>query len=148
MRLFKYLTVLLLAFASPALVQRVQAQTTELKPLPRFEHPDLKHASTLIEKRQYFDAIAELQALKVQDPRQKGVDHELGAAYYKLGDYTHANEALQRAIAEDDKDKESVQLLGLSYFFSGHSKDAIPLLEQVQSWFPRAHVDASYVLGI
>jgi len=148
MRLLKCLTVLLLAFGSSALVPRVQAQTTELKPLPRFEHPDLRHALALIEKRQYFDAVAELEALKSQDPQQKGIDRELGAAYYKLGDYAHANEALRRAVAEDNKDKESVQLLGLSYFFSGKSKDAIPLLEQVQSWFPRAHVDASYVLGI
>ena len=40
------------------------------------------------------------------------------------------------------------QLLGLSYYRGGHPADAIPLLEKVQGWYPRANVDASYVLGI
>jgi tetratricopeptide (TPR) repeat protein len=122
--------------------------STELKPLPRFEHPDLKHASDLIENRQYQDAISELQELRSQDPQRKGVAHELGVAYYKLGDYGHASEALQQAFTENATDNEAVQLLGLAYYFSGKPKDAIPLLEKVQSWYPRANVDAAYVLGL
>ena len=51
-------------------------------------------------------------------------------------------------MQEDTKDKEAVQLLGLSYYLAGPTGDAIPLLEQVQGWFPRANVDASYILGI
>jgi tetratricopeptide (TPR) repeat protein len=43
---------------------------------------------------------------------------------------------------------EAVQLLGLSYYLGGHPADAIPLLEKVQGWYPRANVDASYILGI
>jgi tetratricopeptide (TPR) repeat protein len=41
-----------------------------------------------------------------------------------------------------------VQLLGLSYFFIGKPKQAIPLLQRVQSWYPTANVDAAYVLGV
>jgi tetratricopeptide (TPR) repeat protein len=41
-----------------------------------------------------------------------------------------------------------VQLLGLSYYYLGRTQEAIPLLERVHGWFPRANVDASYVLGI
>jgi tetratricopeptide (TPR) repeat protein len=127
----------------------MQAQARrELKPLSPTDHPDLKHASGLIEKGQYYEALAELEALKTQAPDQKGIAHEIGVAYYKLGDYAHANESLRQAITENDDDKEAVQLLGLSYYFSGRAKEAIPLLERVQSWFPTAHVDASYVLGI
>ena len=39
-------------------------------------------------------------------------------------------------------------MLGLAYFRGGHPADAIPLLEKVQTWYPRANVDAAYVLGI
>ncbi len=123
-------------------------RNNELQPLPRVEHPDLKHASALIDQGRYQDAIAELQALQAKDPHHKGVAHELGAAYYKIGDYPRASEALQQALTEDDADKEAVQLLGLSYYFSGKPKQAIPLLERVQSWYPTANVDAAYVLGI
>src|SRR5919197_1498447 len=92
-------------------------------------------------------AITELQALESNDPQKKGVAHELGVAYYKSGDYPHASKALQQALSQDASDKEAVQLLGLSYYFSGKPKDAIPMLEKVQSWYPRANVDAAYVLG-
>ena len=39
-------------------------------------------------------------------------------------------------------------MLGLSYYLGGHPADAIPLLEKVQGWYPRANVDAAYILGI
>jgi tetratricopeptide (TPR) repeat protein len=121
---------------------------SELKPLPRFEHPDVKHASGLVDQGHYQDAIAELQALSAKDPQQKGVAHLLGVAYYKSRDFAHSMNALQQAMTEDPDDKEAVQLLGLSYYFAGRPKEAIPLLEKVQSWFPHANVDASYVLGV
>ncbi len=31
---------------------------------------------------------------------------------------------------------------------AGRPADAIPLLEKVQGWYPRANVDASYILGV
>ncbi len=39
-------------------------------------------------------------------------------------------------------------MLGLSYYLSGRPAEAIPLLEKVQSWYPRANVDANYILGL
>jgi tetratricopeptide (TPR) repeat protein len=38
-------------------------------------------------------------------------------------------------------------MLGLSYYLSGKPAEAIPFLERVQDWYPRANVDASYILG-
>src|SRR5258708_26896413 len=73
---------------------------------------------------------------------------ELGAAYYKKGDYLKPAEHLKTAQADDPKDNESIQLLGLSYYLAGRPADAIPYLERVQTWFPRANVDAAYILGI
>ncbi len=149
MRMAKPASLLLVSLcllrpALPAVAQSIG----ELKPLPQFGHPDLKHASMLIEKGRYQDAISELQAIRSQDPQQKGVAHELGVAYYKVGDYGRANEALRQALTENPTDNEATQLLGLSFYFSGRPKEAIPLLEKVQSWYPRANVDAAYVLGL
>jgi tetratricopeptide (TPR) repeat protein len=94
------------------------------------------------------DAIAELQALQAADPNAKGVDLELGTAYYKKSDYASAVRSLKKAVDTDPGNNEATQLLGLSYYLGGHPVEAIPLLEKVQGWFPRANVDASYILGI
>jgi tetratricopeptide (TPR) repeat protein len=78
----------------------------------------------------------------------RGLDLELGTAYYKKSDFPKAIDYLNKAHTADPADNEVTQLLGLSYYLSGHSAQAIPLLEKVQTWFPRANVDASYILGI
>jgi tetratricopeptide (TPR) repeat protein len=101
-----------------------------------------------IQQGLFDQAITKLQALETATPRPAGISHELGIAYYKKGDYLNAIHSLKSAIEENDKDVEAVQLLGLSYYLSGKPQDAIPLLERVQTWFPSANVDASYILGI
>ncbi len=55
---------------------------------------------------------------------------------------------LKKAISADPTNGEATQLLGLSYYRGGHPADAIPLLEKIQGWYPRANADASYVLGV
>ena len=95
----------------------------------------------------YNDAIGELQQLSVAQPGLKGLAHEFGAAYYKKGDYIQAINFLKKALQEDSQDNESTQLLGISYYLSGNPSAAIPFLEKVQAWFPRANVDAAYILG-
>jgi tetratricopeptide (TPR) repeat protein len=72
----------------------------------------------------------------------------LGTAYYAKGDYQQAIATLKRALDEDKDDRETTQLLGLSSYLAGRPADAIPYLEKVQSWFPRANVDAAYILGV
>lgn len=94
------------------------------------------------------EAIGELQAIEVHDPGAKGLPFEIGTAYYKKGDYSKAVEYLKKAIASDPANNEATQLLGLSYYLMGHPADAVPLLERVQGWYPRANVDAAYILGI
>src|SRR5438270_13810611 len=109
---------------------------------------DFAPARRLMQQGKYDEAIAQLQELSAKDPDQKGLAHELGVAYYKKGDFPKAIEFLKKAIAQDAADQEGVQLLGLSYYLTGRPADAIPLLEKVQGWFPRANVDASYILGV
>jgi tetratricopeptide (TPR) repeat protein len=94
------------------------------------------------------EAITELHAVEASSPDLKGLDLELGTAYYKKSDYPKAIEYLKKATTADPGNNEAVQLLGLSYYLNGRPQEAIPLLEKVQGWFPRANVDASYILGI
>ena len=111
-------------------------------------NPSFTSAQTLAQRGQYDDAISQLKALEGSEPSPKGLSHELGAAYYRKGDYSQAAAYLKKALDEDSADKEAIQLLGLSYYLSGHPTDAIPLLEKVQGWFPRANIDAAYILGV
>jgi tetratricopeptide (TPR) repeat protein len=109
---------------------------------------DFAQARKLMEQGEVDEAIAELQTLEAQNPSTKGLALELGIAYYKKSDYVKAVEYLKKATAADPANGEATQLLGLSYYLGGHPADAIPLLEKVQGWYPRANVDASYILGI
>lgn len=109
---------------------------------------DFSHARKLMDAGKIDDAITELQAIEASNPATKGLALELGVAYYKKSNFPHAIEYLKRASTEDPSNGEATQLLGLSYYLGGHPADAIPLLEQVQEWFPRANVDAAYILGI
>jgi tetratricopeptide (TPR) repeat protein len=108
---------------------------------------EFSHTRQLLNQGKYDDAIAELQQLSRSSPNSKGLDHELGMAYYKKGDYFHASESFKKALQQDSQDNESTQMLGISYYLAGNPGAAIPYLEKVQTWFPRANVDASYILG-
>jgi tetratricopeptide (TPR) repeat protein len=105
-------------------------------------------AQTLIDHGKFDEGIAELRQLQGRDPKMKGLNREFGVAYYKHSDFMNAAQYLQPALQEDPNDGEATQLLGLAYYFSGKPAQAVPLLEKVNSWYPSANVDASYVLGV
>src|SRR5713226_1414319 len=105
-------------------------------------------ARKLLQLGKYSEAIAELELLLSQNSPPRGVAHELGVAYYKKGDYMNAVLNLQKAQQEDPKDGEAIQLTGLSLYLAGKPGEAIPYLEKVQTWYPEANVDASYILGV
>src|SRR6201987_5992267 len=109
---------------------------------------EFAQARKLLQEGKSDEAIAQLQTLETRDPAMKGLAFELGAAYYKKGDYPKAIDYLKKATAADPANEEATQLLGLSDYLGGHPADAIPLLEKVQGWYSRANVDASYILGI
>ena len=82
---------------------------------------DLDHGKTA-------EAIALLQKIAADHPDQKGVQHELGLAYYRTGKLMDAKQAFERAMAQDPKDAESVQLEGLTLYRLGAagSSDSVP----------------------
>jgi tetratricopeptide (TPR) repeat protein len=53
--------------------------------------------------------------------------------------------SLQAAQKEEPNDGEVIQLTGLSLYLAGKPADAITYLEKVQTWYPRANIDAAYV---
>ena len=105
-------------------------------------------ADRLLALGKFSEAISQLENLQTQAAPPQGLAHELGVAYYKAGDYTKAVASFQKALEEKPDDGEAMQLLGLSFYLGGKSREAIPYLEKVQSWYPRANVDASYILGV
>jgi tetratricopeptide (TPR) repeat protein len=115
---------------------------------PSQQISNFSHPNQLMQQGKYDEAIAELQSTEAANPGAKGLDLELGTAYYRSGDFSKAIEYLKKSRTADPSDNEAIQLLGLSYYLGGHPAEAIPLLEKVQGWYPRANVDASYILGI
>jgi len=133
----------LAAIVSPALCGQ-QTPATVKAPLTAAS-PELELARKLVQQGKLDEAIAVLQAI---DAATKGLAFELGAAYYKKSDYPKAIKYLKEATVEDPSNREATQLLGMSYFAGGHPADAIPILEKVQGWIPRANVDGYYILGV
>lgn len=108
----------------------------------------LAQAQALLDSGDVQKALASLKELHESNPDLPHLDRALGVAYYRTADYLRSSVYLEKANAADPADAEAVQLLGLSYYFTGKPKQAIPLLVRVEHWYPIANVDASYVLGI
>ncbi len=96
------------------------------------------------------DAIAMLRSLEgpTSDPH---VEYLLGLAYYRKGEYAHAVESLSAgvgALSADDPDyRDAIHLRGLSNYYLGHVREAIPDLERVLEWSPE-NTELTYALGV
>jgi tetratricopeptide (TPR) repeat protein len=135
--------ILLSAFTLLVLVSPLAAQTPAAPP-----EDNLAKAHNALERNQPAEAIALLQQLAQTQPAMKGVQHELGLAYYRTGKLIDAKNAFVQAIAQDAADQESVQMEGLVLYRLGQPAAAIPYLERVLQWMPNANADARYVLGL
>src|SRR6202521_1592282 len=110
--------------------------------------PSYDQVHRLTEQGKFDEALAGLNEISKSNPTAKNLSHEFGVTYYRKGDYRNAVGALQRALAENPNDTEATQLTGLSLYLSNKPAEAIPYLVKVQSWYPSASVDASYILGV
>ncbi len=108
----------------------------------------LAAARSLIQQNKNDEAIAQLKALAARRPGMRGINHELGVAYYRKGEYLEAAKYLAHGWQENPEDRDAAQLLGLSYYFSSKPAEAIPPLERIRSWNPNSHTDAMYILGL
>lgn len=105
-------------------------------------------ARHLTEIGKYDDAITRLESMRNQATPPEGLSHELGVAYYKKSDYGNAVLNFQKALKEDSSDGEATQLIGICLYLAGRPGEAIPYLQKVLTWYPRANVDAAYILGV
>jgi len=135
--------------AQSAAAQRQTLQDSERQNAP-VASPDtsLGQATLLMQQGKNDAALALLESIAVADPTRRGVVRQMGIAYYRKNDFLKATASFKKALEEDPGDNEAVQLLGLSYYLAGRPAEAIAPLEKVQTWYPSANVDASYILGI
>ncbi len=110
--------------------------------------PSYEHVHQLTEQGKFDEALSSLNEISKSNRAAKNLAHEFGVIYYRKGDYQNAVPSLQRALAENPNDAEAIQLTGLSLYLSEKPAEAVPYLEKVQSWYPSANVDASYILGV
>jgi len=109
----------------------------------------LAAAHEKLEHGQPEEAITMLERLAATpESRGKGVQHELGIAYYRNGKLIPAEQAFARAMEDDTNDIESVKMRGLTLYRLGRPAEAIPFLERVKQWTPNSNADANYVLGL
>ena len=108
----------------------------------------LSNARALIDAGKLDEAIDQLKKLQSESPEPQGLEHELGLAFYRKGNFSEAQRAFAKAMDEDPQNREAIQLRGLSLYQLGRPADAIPYLKQVQSWIGPANIDANYVLGL
>ena len=138
-----------LASCQPASAQQPSIPAGSSVPQPEPSDPIFAEPRRLLQQGKYDEAISQLHDMEAKQPTLKGLSHELGAAYYKKGDYLSAITYLTKAEQQDPvDDREATQLLGLSYYLAGKLAEAIPRLEKVQTWYPTANIDASYILGV
>lgn len=109
---------------------------------------DLIQARQDLQHGRSADAIAILEKLSQENPRQRGVAHDLGLACYRNSKLVEARGAFVQAVQDDPGDQESVQMLGLTLYRMGQPAAAIPYLERVRQWTPNSEADVNYVLGL
>ena len=146
--LLVFLALIVLSSALPAQEPAPAASSSNPTASAQPANLSLADAEAKLENGQLDAAIAELNKIRAHDPNTPGLARALGIASFRRGDFATTAAELKPVIEQHPDDPEAVQLLGLSYYYLGRTQDAIPLLERVHGWFPKANVDASYVLGI
>ena len=132
------LGALVLAAGTTAVGEGAQASS---EPQP------LTQADALLREGKRDQALSLLQDLAAKQPNLPGVAARLGKIFYDKGDFASAAANLRKAVEQNSRDVQSVQLLGLAYYAMGQLPEAIPWLERIQSELPSSNVDASYILG-
>lgn len=117
-------------------------------PAGNLSESGLARVDALIGQGKIDKALALLQELAQKDAKTPGLESKFRKIYYEKRHWGEAVTHLELALKENPSDGEATQLLGLSYFMNGKLKDAIPLLEKVQSLLPHPDATASYLVGV
>ena len=88
----------------PLLVALVASIALSQTPPSETPQQSLARAHEALEQGRIPDAFAILQQLSTMQPPVKGVQHELGIAYYRTGKLEEAQRAFAAAVKEDPSD--------------------------------------------
>jgi len=110
--------------------------------------PSLNNARQLLAQGKPDQSLAELDTLSKQPSEPAGVERLRGFIFYQQNRFDQADAAFAKALLQDPKDMEAMQLRGVTLFRMGKAADAIPLLEQARVSVPNANIDPNYVLGV
>lgn len=108
----------------------------------------LAQAEDLVNSGHLDQALQKLDTLAAEQPEPAGVEYLRGMVFYQQGKMTQATAAFAKAVVQDPKNLEAMQMEGVSLFRDGKSAEAVPLLEQAHRSVPNANVDPNYVLGL
>ncbi len=105
-------------------------------------------AQALAAKGRLEQALILLHQLKNEAPEPAGVERLRGIIFYQQEKFPEAVAAFTKAADQDPKDRESVEMLGVSLFRMGRASEALPFLEKAHLAVERANIDPQYVLGL
>ena len=105
-------------------------------------------ARRLMQQGRFDEVLVILRELEQKQPAMAKLPREIGVAYYRKGDYGNPTAYLKKALAQKMRKTTKPRNCWDCLTMSGKPAEAIPELERVQTWYPSANVDASYILGI
>jgi tetratricopeptide (TPR) repeat protein len=108
----------------------------------------LRQAEDLVDRGRLDEALQKLDTLAAEQSEPAGVEYLRGMVFYQQGKMVEAAAAFAKAVAQDPKNLEAMQMEGVSLFRAGKPAQAVPLLEQAHRSVPNANVDPNYVLGL
>jgi predicted Zn-dependent protease len=108
----------------------------------------LKEITQLIGNAQYDEALQKLDKLAAQAPEPAGVERLRGSVLYEQEKLSAADVAFAKALQQDPSDHVAIQMRGLILFRTGRSAEAVPYLQNANTWLPEINADANYVLGL
>jgi len=144
MKYFGILCVLML-LSSFAFAQSNDAANAAAIAIPA---PTLADAKALAGKGRLDKALAELEALAKQQPEEVGVERLRGMILYQKELLPEAEKAFALAVEQDDTDRDSLEMRGVTLYRLGKPEAAIPLLEKAHAVVASANLDPQYVLGL
>ena len=108
----------------------------------------LRQAQDQVNSGHFDEALRMLDTLAAEQPEPVGVEYLRGTVFYQQGKMVEAATAFAKAVAQDPKNLEAMQMQGVSLFRAGKPAAAVPLLERARSSVSSANVDPDYVLGL
>lgn len=139
------LTSLLFIALCSLTVPTAQSQNTAATAPPS---TSLDEANRLLTAGQLDQSLQQLDKLAAVQPEPAGVENLRGMVFYQQGKMPEAAQAFAKAVAQDPKNFQAMQMQGVSLFRQGDAAGAIPLLEKAHNSTSSANVDPNYVLGL